>query len=101
VFLDLASQSVPAPSAAPVVCGAGFAFCKSPFAGALRVIDRLVQAFQRLSPVLAHAGPAVAGVTFTYKMLHHLPNDPFLWGVYMASVGGCAAIMEWIRGRQA
>jgi hypothetical protein len=63
-------------------------------------LESIVAAGRTLSPLLAHAGPVVAGVVFTAHMLAVKPADPLLWGVYMVSVGGCSALAEWIRGRQ-
>ncbi len=62
-------------------------------------IDVVVGGFVRLNPILSHVGLAVASVAFTVKMVRHLPNDPFLWAVYMTSVGGVSALTDYLRAR--
>lgn len=45
-------------------------------------------------------GVMVASVVFTLKMLGVLPNmpeDPWLWVVFMGTVGGYAALLKAVR----
>lgn len=45
-------------------------------------------------------GVMVASVAFTLKMLGvlpHMPDDPWLWVVFMGTVGGYAALLKAVR----
>ncbi len=45
-------------------------------------------------------GVVIAGLVFTLKMLGVIPNmpeDPWLWVVFMGTVGGYAALLKAVR----
>lgn len=44
-------------------------------------------------------GVIIAGAAFTYKMVADKPDDPYLWLVYMGTVGGYAVAKQLIRQR--
>ena len=47
----------------------------------------------------ARAGFLVAGVTYTVKMWLSMPDDPWMWATYMATVGGVVAARDLVQAR--
>jgi len=44
-------------------------------------------------------GMVLAGAVMTAKMVRDMPDEPQLWGIYMATVGGYAVLRQYLAGR--
>lgn len=44
-------------------------------------------------------GMILAGSVMTAKMVRDMPDEPQLWGIYMATVGGYAVLRQYLAGR--